>query len=73
MNTKNGVCKFCGRSGKGVVDEVCEICVRGWDYELELELRAEYDAVFGGDSDTEQEELDARECPIAQENLGGVC
>lgn len=21
----------------------------------------------------EQEELDARECPIAQENLGGVC
>ena len=56
------LCRFCGSSDQ-VVDGVCSICVRGWDYGLDLEL---------------QEELDALERPISQaciaaEELGGGC
>ncbi|MGB7533011.1 MAG: hypothetical protein WA977_08590 [Halobacteriota archaeon] len=51
------VCEFCG-STVDVVDGVCSICVRGWDYRLEAELQAEFDAL---------------ECPVAQARVESEC
>ena len=51
------VCEFCG-SKVGVVDGVCSICARGWDFGLEQEI---------------QEEFDAIEHPISQARMGGEC